>query len=63
MCEKNLVYTVYIQSAENRQKSESLSKNKFSKIGQCSVANQNEFYKLSNVVRKVRFQITKRERE
>ena len=53
MCvhDKNLVYTVYIQSAENGQKSESVSKNKFEKNCEKIVVNGNEFYKLSCVVR------------
>lgn len=41
VCESNHVYTVYIQTADFWQKSESLSKNKCSKIGCKLIANDN----------------------
>jgi hypothetical protein len=50
-CEKNFVYTVYIQTAEIWQKSESVSKNKFQKFNEYLVVNGNESYKLFPVVR------------
>lgn len=51
---KKIVYTVYIQSAEIWQKSESVSKNKFEKNGEYLVVNGNESYKLFHVVRTIR---------
>jgi hypothetical protein len=49
VCEKILVYTLYIQSAENRQKNESLSKNKCSNFVQEFVANDNLSFNLTDV--------------
>ena len=39
VCDKKIVYTVYIQRAENRQKNESLSKNKSEIFGQDLLVN------------------------
>ena len=51
MCarEKNLVYTLYIQSAENKEKNESLSKNKTSNLVQELIANLDLSFNLCDV--------------
>ena len=48
-----LVYTVYIQSAENRRKNESLSKNKCLIFYQDLFANEKLSYKLFSVIQTI----------